>query len=44
MFLVPAPLRHRVYEILRFVGAKSEAWLCGKCSNFGVFGPTEMAF
>jgi ribosomal protein S27AE len=41
--LVPASLRPRVIEGLSFYGADSEAWKCGKCPAFGIFGPLEMA-
>lgn len=43
VFLVPAGLRKRVLEGIQFFGNHAEAWLCSKCSNFGIFGPTEMA-
>ncbi len=41
--LVPLDLRKRVLEGMRFFGNHADSWLCGQCSNFGIFGPTEFA-
>lgn len=43
LWLVPVELRARVIEGARFFGNHADAWKCGTCSNFGIFGPLEMA-
>jgi len=40
-FLVQPEHRNRVLEAQRFYGNNADAWKCGKCFAFGVFGPLE---
>lgn len=40
--LLPLELRKRAIEGARFFGNDADSWLCAKCSNFGIFGPTEV--
>jgi hypothetical protein len=35
--------RKRLAELVNLVGGDSDAWRCGHCGNWGVFGPSEIA-
>lgn len=36
--------RKTVREGIQVLGASAESWYCGRCTNFGIFGPLEYEF